>query len=132
MIDFSVEGHEKRLGEGWYGTEGVYGNKFRWIGAEAGARLQNVRGGEQRLRIRGHAHSRLFEQGGVPRVRVMVNGKAQAQWELTRTGLFILETDLEEAAEYEIQIASGPTWTVPTDDRTFSVNLSMIRLDPMD
>jgi len=132
VIDFSMEGHEKRLGEGWYETEGVYGNKFRWMGAEAGARLRNVRGGEQRLRIRGHAHSRLFEQGGVPRVRVMVNGKAQAQWELTRTGLFILETDLEEAAEYEIQIASGPTWTVPTDDRTFSVNLSMIRLDPMD
>jgi len=47
-----------------------------------------------------------------------------------RPGLFILETDLPEADEYRIDIQAGPLWSVPTDDRAFTVNLSMIRLVP--
>jgi SAM-dependent methyltransferase len=132
IIDFSREDHEERLGSGWYEREGVFGNKFRWIGERASATLANLRGGPQRLRIRGHAHSNSFVGGAAPWVRVRVNGIHEQQWTLGRTGLFILETDLPPASTYEVEIAAGPTWTVPTDDRTFTVNLSMIRLDPLD
>lgn len=132
IVDFSRENHEQQLGSGWYEIEGVFGNKFRWIGAQADATLTNLRGGPQRLRIRGHAHSNAFAAGTAPWVRISVNGKQLRQWTLERTGLFILETDLPAAPSYEVVIAAGPTWTVPTDDRTFTINLSMIRLDPLD
>jgi SAM-dependent methyltransferase len=132
IIDFSRHNHEQRLGSGWYELEGVYGNKFRWIGERAEARLTNLRGGAQRLRIRGHAHSQAFANGAAPWIRVTVNGQPRQDWKLERTGLFILETDLPAAPEYALEILAGPAWTVPTDDRTFTVNLSMIRLDPLD
>jgi len=132
IIDFSREGHEARLGSGWYELEGVYGNKFRWIGERAHAQLENLRGGPQRLRIRAHAHSHLFANGIAPWVRITVNGTPQRQWTVERTGLFILETDLPAAASYSVEIEAGPSWSVPADDRTFTVNLSMIRLDPLD
>jgi SAM-dependent methyltransferase len=132
IIDFSRDDHDSRLGAGWYDVEGVYGNKFRWIGERAEARLENLRGGSQRLRIRGHAHSNLFSNGAPPWVSVTVNGHPERKWTLERTGLFILETDLPEAPAYDVEISAGPSWRVPTDDRTFTVNLSMIRLDPLD
>ena len=43
-------------------------------------------------------------------------------------GLFVIEADLPDAPEYTIRISGSPTWEVPEDDRTFSVNLSMLRL----
>jgi hypothetical protein len=49
---------------------------------------------------------------------------------LDRPGLFLVEADLPDSEEYKIDIQAGPTWTVPTDDRTFTVNISMIRLVP--
>jgi len=46
--------------------------------------------------------------------------------------LFVLEADLpavpDNAPEYKVEILASPVWTVPTDDRRFSVSLSMIRL----
>jgi hypothetical protein len=42
--------------------------------------------------------------------------------------LFVLETVLPNADEYIIEIRATPSWTVPTDDRPLTVNLSMIRL----
>ena len=54
--------------------------------------------------------------------------RAVAQQTLERVGLFILEADLPEAETYQIEIAASPAWTVPNDDRVFTVNLSMIRL----
>jgi hypothetical protein len=44
--------------------------------------------------------------------------------------LFLIETDLAEAAGYHIEIAASPTWTVPEDGRVLSVNFSMIQLIP--
>ena len=58
------------------------------------------------------------------------NGAKVGEWKLDRPGLFILEADLPDANEYRIDIQAGPAWTVPTDDRVFTVNLSMIRLVP--
>ncbi len=124
IIDFSLPGHERHLIGDWYELEGVYGNKYRWIGGKAVAKLKRVKPGPQRLRIRGHA-----QQQGIPgEIRAIVNGSLAATWNLERTGLFVLETDLPPADDYTIEILASPTWQVPTDDRTFSVNLSMIRL----
>jgi hypothetical protein len=59
-----------------------------------------------------------------------VNGRIAGKWKLDRPGLFIVEADLPEADEYRVDIQAGPYWSVPTDDRTFTVNLSMLRLVP--
>ncbi|MBV8842063.1 MAG: class I SAM-dependent methyltransferase [Bryobacterales bacterium] len=124
IIDFGLPGHERQLLEGWYELEGVYGNKYRWIGAQASARLRRVKPGPQRLRIRGHA-----SPPGIPgEVRATVNGAVVGTWKLDRPGLFLLEGDLPLADEYTVTINASPTFTIDTDDRTFTVNLSMIRL----
>lgn len=126
IIDFSQPNHERNLIEGWYDLEGVFGNKYRWIGARAVARLKTVQAGPQRLRIRCHASPQ-----GVPgEVRVVVNGSVAGTWKLDRTGLFILETNLPDAPEYRIELQASPVWRVDTDDRDFTVNVSMIRLTP--
>jgi ubiquinone/menaquinone biosynthesis C-methylase UbiE len=124
IIDFSLPSHERQLLDGWSNLEGVFGNKYRWIGARASARLVAVKKSPQRLRIRGHASA-----PGIPgEVRARVNGVFAGTWKLDRPGLFVLETELPSAEEYLLEIEASPTWTVPTDDRTFTVNLSMIRL----
>ena len=124
IIDFSLPGHERQLLDGWYEVEGVFGNKYRWVGARAAARLRRVKPGPQRLRIRGHASPQ-----GIPgEIRATVNGAPAGAWKLDREGLFILEADLPSAEDYMVEIEASPCFTVPTDDRVFSVNLSMIRL----
>jgi ubiquinone/menaquinone biosynthesis C-methylase UbiE len=124
IVDFSVPSHEEHLLGDWYDLEGIHGNKYRWIGAQAAVRLGRVNAGPQRLRIRGHASAPV-----VPgEIQAIVNGSLAGSWKLDRTGVFILETDLIDATEYKVELHASPTWTVPTDDRTFTVNLSMIRL----
>ena len=132
-IDFSLPGHGRQLLEGWYDLEGVFGNKYRWIGARAAARLRRMNPGPQRLRIRGHAAPQ-----GIPlEVAASVNGVRVGAWKLDRPGLFVLEADLADASNERsdtqgndclVEIEASPAWTVPTDDRVFTVNLSMIRL----
>jgi hypothetical protein len=127
IIDFSVPSHVEHLLGDWYDLEGIHGNRYRWIGASAKVRLGRVKPGPQRLRIRCHASAPVIPG----EVRAIVNGAPAASWKLDRTGVSILEADLSEASEYTIEIQASPTWSVPTDDRTFSINLSMIRLvDP--
>jgi uncharacterized protein YbaR (Trm112 family) len=124
IIDFSLPGHEKRLMGEWYVLEGVHGNKYRWIGARAAARLFRLRPGPQRLRIRGHASPESVP--GV--VRALVNGSPLQTWKLDRRGLFVLEADLPDAAEYVVELHAAPVWQAPGDGRSLTVNLSMIRL----
>jgi len=124
VIDFSQPSHEHHLLDGWYDLEGVFGNKYRWIGARATAKLSRVDTGPQTLRIRCHASPQ-----GVPgEVRAIVNGREAGHWKIDRTGLLILETPVPDATEYLLEIQATPVWQVPTDDRTFSVNISGIRL----
>jgi ubiquinone/menaquinone biosynthesis C-methylase UbiE len=124
IIDFSLPGHERYLLEGWYDLEGMYGNKYRWIGGRATAKLIRVKNGPQRLRIRGHASAQ-----GVPgEIKAVVNGARVGEWKIDRTGLFVLEADLPQAQEYLLEILASPTYQAPPDDRTFSANFSMIRL----
>jgi hypothetical protein len=113
--------------EGWYELEEVFGNKYRWIGQHAAARLLRSRPGPQRLRIRGHA-----SEGHPVTLSASANGRQIRDWKLDRPGLFIVEADLPDNDEYRIDIHAGPAWSVPTDDRIFTVNLSMIRLVPRD
>lgn len=128
IIDFSLPNHEQQLLGEWYELEGVFGNKYRWVGERAEARLSRVKSGPQRLRIRGFA----VEQNLPVEMAVRVNGSETGRWTQDRPGLFILEADVPDASDYHIEFHAGPTWTVPSDDRTFTVNLSMIRLVPRD
>jgi hypothetical protein len=127
VIDFSLPSHTERLGDGWYELEGDYGNKYRWMGPRASAVLHRAHPGPQRLRIRGFAHQIQFTKGQ-PAVEIRANGVRVAQQLLERVGLFVIEGDLPEAETYNIEIAATPAWNVPDDDRTFTVNISMIRL----
>jgi len=128
IIDMSLAGHESRLIEGWHEVEGIFGNRYRWIGAQASARLKRLNNNPQRLRIRGHAGAGLFQQGGAPRIEVRVNGRSAGVWSLERTGLFVLEADLPDAPEYLVEIHASPVWYNPPDARPLTVNLSLIRL----
>ena len=125
VIDFCLPSHNGRLIGDWYELEGVFGNKYRWIAEHAAARLVRMKPGPQRLRIRGHA-----SEGHPVQLAASANARKVGEWKLERPGLFIVEADLPEADEYRIDIHAGPVWTVPTDDRTFTVNISMIRLAP--
>jgi ubiquinone/menaquinone biosynthesis C-methylase UbiE/predicted RNA-binding Zn-ribbon protein involved in translation (DUF1610 family) len=130
IIDMSLPGHEKRLLDGWYELEGVFGGKYRWIGARAAARLTRVGPGPQRLRIRGHAHEKPLALGQPVRIQVSANGSRVGEMTLGRPGLFVFEADLPEASEYRLEIKASPTWEAPPDDRIFTVHLSMLRLVP--
>jgi hypothetical protein len=128
IIDFALPGHERRLVGHWHELEGVFGNKWRWIGPTAQARLVRVRPGPQRLRVRGSALD-----GHVPmHINVRVNGTECGAWTQDRPGLFVLEADLPDAPEYQLTVNASPSWKAPGDDRLLTVNLSMIRLVPRD
>jgi ubiquinone/menaquinone biosynthesis C-methylase UbiE len=127
VIDFSLPSHTACLGDGWLELEGDYGNKYRWMGPRATAVLRRVHVAPQRLRVRGFAHEIQFTKGQ-PVVEVRANGVPVARQPLERVGLFIIEADLPAAETYNIEIAAAPTWTVPGEDRCFTVNVGMIRL----
>jgi SAM-dependent methyltransferase len=131
-IDFSLPDHGRRLLDGWYELEGIFGNKYRWIGARASARLVRVRPGPQRLRLRAHAHELAFAAGEPVRVELRVNGRKVVNQPVERPGLFVIEADLPEEAEYQVEILASPTWTAPGEDRLFTVTVSGIRLVPRD
>ena len=130
IIDFSLPSHEAHLLEGWYQLEGAYGNKYRWMGPRAAARLTRVKAGPQRLRIRGFAHDQAFAQGQPVRLSVAANGRSLGEMTLHRQGLFIYEADLPEAPEYRIDLTASPTWTAHEGGRTFTLIISLIRLVP--
>ncbi len=132
VIDFTQPGHESRLLGGFYKLEGVFGNKYRWIGASAAARLKRMSPTKQRLRLRGHVHENSFAQGAAVTVEILANGQPVGRWNPDRAGLFVIEADLPEAEEYRIEINASPLWEVPTDGRVLSINISMIRLVPAD
>jgi hypothetical protein len=126
ILDMSRPAHTAQLGEGWHDLEGVYGNKFRWIGRRATARLDRVATGPQRLRIRGFAP-------GLAKVTASVNGTRVREMKVDRPGLFVLEADVPDAPSYELEILASPVIQTPSgDDRELTVNLSMIRLVPRD
>jgi ubiquinone/menaquinone biosynthesis C-methylase UbiE len=134
VIDFSQPGHTAHLRDGWYELEGEFGNKYRWIGARASAVLNRAPGvsdsSPQRLRVRGYAHPLQFRYGQPVRVELTANGHRVAHQTIERPGLFVIEADLPQAGGYTIEITASPSWIAHQEDRTFTVNISMIRLIP--
>ncbi|MGH9659946.1 MAG: class I SAM-dependent methyltransferase [Bryobacteraceae bacterium] len=128
VIDFCLPRHEDKLLGGFHELEGVFGGKYRWIGPRAAARLKPVHAGPQRLRIRGNAHEKSFALGQPVTIEVHANGARAGRTTLDRPGLFLFEADVPDAPEYTVEIFASPEWQAPPDDRTFTVNLGMIRL----
>lgn len=120
-IDFSKPGHEEALLEGFYGLEGEFGNKYRWIGPRARLRLTPSRPATAVLRVQGFSP-------GLARIEIRANGASLGVKRLERTGLFVIEVPLPEAAEYEIELLASPSFHAPGDKRTLTVNLSLVRL----
>jgi hypothetical protein len=128
VIDFSLSDCDDRIAGGFYQVEGIYGNKYRWIGERAAFQLQRLASGPQMLRIRGHA-SEAFLRGATPAViEVRANGKKVLTQAMDRPGLFVLEAPLPEAPSYEVEVLASPRYQAPPDQRWFTVNLSLMRL----
>jgi ubiquinone/menaquinone biosynthesis C-methylase UbiE len=132
VIDFSLPGHERKLGSGWHELEGVFGNKYRWIGGRASAVLKRAGAGPQKLRIRGHAPDFPFQEGKPVVIDLVANGVSVGRWTLDRNGLFVVEAALPDAEEYLVDVAVSPEWQGPNDQRKLTVTLSMLRLVPQD
>jgi len=120
-LDFSKPGHEQGLLEGFHELEGEFGNLYRWIGPQARLRLARTRPGQAVLRLQGYAPS-------LARIELKSNGVWLGAWKLERTGLFVIEAPLAEAAEYVIEIAASPVFQPEGDQRQLSVNFSLARL----
>jgi len=59
---------------------------------------------------------------------ILANGAKVSTHTVTRPGLFVIETDLPEAPDYEITVLGGPTHRNPPDERWLTFNLSLMRL----
>jgi hypothetical protein len=132
VIDFCLPGHDKQLRRGWYGVEGVFGAKYRWMGSCASAVLERVDPGPQRLRIRGHAPEQAFRSGKPVQIGLQINGSMLRQWTLDRSGLFVLEADVPELPVYQVDMLASPEWSAPNDERSLTVHISMLRLVPVE
>ncbi len=121
-IDFSKPGHEEALLEGFHGLEGEFGNRYRWIGPRARLRLKPMRKGRAVLRLQGYSPN-------VARIDLRCNGVSLGTRRLERAGLFVSEVLLPPAPDYEVEILASPSFQAPGDDRTLTVNLSLVRLD---
>ena len=129
IIDFCQGDCADRLIEGFHEIEGVFGNKYRWIGPRAVFRLQRMGPGALKLRIRGHASERLLSLGSRPRIEVKVNGAPVGVHTFDRPGLFIIELPLpQDQSVYDVELNAAPAYQEPPDSRWFTVNLSMMRL----
>lgn len=131
ILNFSKPGHEAGLISGFSELEGEFGNRYRWIGAQAVARLPRLRPGPLLVRLRGYAHPDMFAIGR-PKIDLTVNGVRLKSFRLDRPGLFVLEADLPHADDYTLSIDASPLWKPAIDDRWITVNLSEIRLAPRD
>ena len=90
--DFSQPGHEARLSGDWYEVEGVFGNKYRWMGPRAAVRLRRVEPRPPSVCASAASRTRRrFPRGEPVTIAVAVNGAATRFWKLDRPGLFILE-----------------------------------------
>lgn len=127
VIDFSMPNHERRLMDGWYQLEGTFGNKYRWIGDVATARLENVRKGPQKIRVRGFRP----EREEPTKVKLLANNQLIGEWKLDRPGLFVLTGQLPAADSYNVRLEVSPSHVASGDDRRLSVNISLIRLLPL-
>jgi SAM-dependent methyltransferase len=128
VIDFSMDPCDSRLLDGFGPVEGVAGNKYRWINERAAFRLTPSRPGQRRLRLRGFCGPGLLAQTTPPRIDILANGAAVSSQSLTRPGLFVIESELPDAPDYDITVHASPSYQTPPDERWLTVNLSLMRL----
>jgi len=132
IIDFSLPGHEKKLRSGFYELDGVHGSRYRWIGAEATALVRPVEAGPQRLRVRGYAAEASFREHSAVHVRFFANDTPLGALTLRAPETFSFESAIPPAPEHLIRIQVDPVIRIATDDRDYGVNLSLIRLIPVE
>jgi hypothetical protein len=108
--------------------EGRFGNRYRWMGARANARLTPSDPQRRKLRVRGFASEQSFTGKPVLTVRFSANANPVGEMRLSAPGLFVFETDLPQADSYDIAIEADPTFRIANDDRTYGVIISLIRL----
>lgn len=128
VIDFCQGDCADRLLEGFYEVEGVYGNKYRWVGKRAVFRLERHTAAARTLRLRGHANPKMLSMGEPARIEIKANGEHVVTEQLERPGLFVIEAPLPDAESYTIELAASPCYQAPPDERWFTVNLSFMRL----
>lgn len=129
LIDFSTGPCADQILDGFYEVEGVYGNKYRWMTVRGVFRLDRVKPGPVKLRIRGHVPETMLQQGKPARLALTANGQPLGSHTLDRPGLFVLELPLPaEAPSYTIEALASPSFQIPPDIRTFTLNVSMMRL----
>ena len=132
LIDFSIPGHESKLGEGWHNVEGVYGNKYRWMGSHATVTLKRMQVGANTLRLRGFAQAEWFDQPAAqstpPTIELRVNGQTISKQQLERNGMIVIEAPVPPASEYQLEIIASPIWRAPGDQRDLTWMVSLIRL----
>jgi ubiquinone/menaquinone biosynthesis C-methylase UbiE/uncharacterized protein YbaR (Trm112 family) len=122
VIDFSAGGCADQILSGFHEVEGVYGNKYRWITGHAVFRLQRVHAETRTLRLRGFAPR-------VPtRIEIRANGETVSSTTIDRPGLFLVESPLPDSGAYTFEVLATPACQIPPDQRSFSVNLSLLRL----
>lgn len=130
IIDFSEPGHESQLLSGFYDLEGIFGNKFRWVGPRCRFQLDPVDLVPQSLRLRAHIPEQAIASHGKVSIAIRVNGNLLNELTVTRPGLFVSETPLPAAQSFEIELLTSPTWQAPGDSRSLTITLSMLRLIP--
>lgn len=128
VIDFSMDGCSDRLLDGFHPLDGLPGNRYRWIGERASFRLTPVRAGQHKLRLRGFCGQGFLSQSTPPKIEILANGSPVSAHTVSRTGLFVIETGLPAAADYEITILASPCHQVAPDERWLTFNLSLMRL----
>lgn len=126
LLDFCQPGHESRLLGGWYEVEGIFGNKYRWIGRRASLELRKVGEGPRLLRVRGHA-----QEGHPVTLTITSNGQGVGVFAVDRPGLFVVETPLPDAPAYRIDLDASPSWRAAGDSRELTVTVSLVRLAPV-
>jgi SAM-dependent methyltransferase len=134
-LDFSKPGHEFSLISGFHQLEGSFGNRYRWIGDTATATLQQTVGIASKLRVRGFAPEEIFSSHR-PRVTITINHGSPTAHTLSSPGLFVLEVPAPPAARLDIIISVSHSFPEPGDPpataRRLSVNISLLRLVPID
>ncbi len=113
IVDFSLPGHEARLLGDWYELEGVFGNKYRWIGHQASARLRPIKPGPQRLRVRGHA-SRITASNCAPSSMRMRRDIGSSTAPASSSSRLVCPAPPNIASRYKPPPPGGPPATIAT------------------
>lgn len=133
-VDFSEEGHEARLGYGWYELSGAVGKRWRWMGKQASVRLMRDMGRAELLRIRGYVAPTSLELLKHVDMSVYIDGVRLGARRLNRPGLFVYEglvTGADNAGlsrEIELKIAVDKVMQEAVSGRDLGLVIRDIRL----